>query len=82
MAEELLRTHYPRFLPIFQSIKTIVLRGDAIRPLILHAYGGVYMDLDTECYAPIESSLSGNGLVLQGETPRQVNNAQVRRTIL
>lgn len=36
-----------------------VLRSDALRPFVLHTYGGVYLDLDTECFASMDGSLQG-----------------------
>lgn len=38
---------YPWFLPTFRNYSSVVLRSDSLRPFILHAYGGVYLDLDT-----------------------------------
>ena len=26
--------------------------GDALRPFLLHAFGGLYLDMDVQCFAP------------------------------
>jgi mannosyltransferase OCH1-like enzyme len=36
-----------------------VLRYDALRPFLLHHYGGLYLDVDTECYRDMTSSIAG-----------------------
>lgn len=41
----------------------------------MHHYGGVYLDLDIECYKPIDASLKGYQLVLQGTGDEGFNNA-------
>ena len=43
--------------------------GDAIRPAILHAFGGLYLDADVECYRAAEATLAGLDIVLQSATP-------------
>ncbi len=44
------KQHYSWFLPTWRQYNKRVLRSDAIRPFILHRYGGLYLDLDIECY--------------------------------
>lgn len=41
--------------------------GDAIRYFILNSHGGVYMDMDVECFRPTDSFLRGYDLVLNVE---------------
>ena len=41
--------------------------GDALRPFLLHAYGGMYLDLDVQCFASSEAWLAPYTLVLQSE---------------
>lgn len=40
---------------------------DAVRPFLMHAFGGVYIDLDTECLQPVDPFLEGHDLVFQME---------------
>ena len=39
--------------------------GDALRPFILHAYGGVYLDYDVECFRATDAMLQGHSLIFQ-----------------
>ncbi|KAK9806978.1 hypothetical protein WJX72_009294 [[Myrmecia] bisecta] len=76
-AEALLEDQYAWFLPTFRSLPRTVLKGDAVRAFILHAYGGVYLDMDVECLQEEDKMLAGQDLVLQCEyrTLRDINNA-------
>lgn len=50
-AEALLRLRYPWYLDTWRSYKdSNILKSDAIRPFIMHAFGGMYLDMDVECY--------------------------------
>jgi inositol phosphorylceramide mannosyltransferase catalytic subunit len=51
--------------------------GDALRPFLLHAYGGLYLDMDVECLEPVDPTLQGFQLVLQmeDEGSKSLNNA-------
>ncbi len=56
---------------------------DAMRPFILHAYGGVYLDMDTECLRTMDHTLQSPmftepwDLILSAEKADLINNAQV-----
>ena len=43
-----------------------VKRADMARALILHRYGGLYLDMDVECYSDPAPMLEGARGVLQG----------------
>ena len=43
----------------------LVLRADLARLVVLHAHGGLYLDLDIECWVPADPALRGADLVLQ-----------------
>ena len=51
--------------------------GDAIRPFLLDAYGGLYMDVDVECFDATDEMVDGFDLVLQLEDNgnKSLNNA-------
>lgn len=55
--DELVITHFPEYLSTYKSFPYNVQRWDTIRYMILYIYGGVYTDLDTECFRPIDSLL-------------------------
>lgn len=57
------------------------IRADFVRPIFLHALGGVYLDNDVECFADMTPWLLGADLVLQ----EQVGNTvllQQQRTVI
>ena len=41
--------------------------GDALRPFLLHAFGGLYVDLDVQCFRSSAAWLAPYTLVLQSE---------------
>ena len=45
---------YPEFIDMYRSFPNKFYKIDFMRPLILHRYGGVYMDMDNELEGPIE----------------------------
>ncbi len=51
---ELVRNHYPAFLKIYMELPKNIMRADAIRYLIMHHIGGVYLDLDYEMLKPFD----------------------------
>lgn len=70
--DELAFIHYPQYLPIYKSFPYHVQRRDTIRNMILYQYGGVYTDLDTECYYPIDRLLENREMCF-GEEPPEHN---------
>ena len=44
--------------------------GDAIRPFLLHAYGGLYMDVDVECFDATDDMVDGFDLVSMHGQPQ------------
>ncbi len=48
--------NYPEYLDLYEDLKPVE-KADIFRYLVLHKYGGVYADMDTECYRPISSLL-------------------------
>ena len=43
--------------------------------MLLHKYGGLYLDLDVECLAPVDESLGDNHIILQGTGVEGITNA-------
>ena len=52
-----------------------VKQGDVLRYMILHAYGGIYLDLDIECFSAADDSIANYSVVLQGTGLEGVTNA-------
>jgi inositol phosphorylceramide mannosyltransferase catalytic subunit len=55
--------HYPGFLETYDSFSYDIQRADVMRYLLLHTYGGVYVDLDFECLRPLGGLLAGRTFV-------------------
>ncbi|KAE9367734.1 glycosyltransferase family 32 protein [Stipitochalara longipes BDJ] len=49
-AHSFISTHYPAFLPIYDSYSHPIQRVDALRYFLLYHYGGIYLDLDLAPY--------------------------------
>ena len=56
-ADELLQEQYPHFLPAWRRLNATVLRGDIIRYFIMDSVGGLYLDMDVECFWRAEPDL-------------------------
>ncbi len=46
---DLVTTSYPELLPTYEGYDLKIKRIDAVRYMMLHKYGGVYMDMDLAC---------------------------------
>jgi len=71
---ELTSQHYPALLPTFCSYDNGVMRADAARYMLLHRYGGVYADIDSECVAPLDPLLSEDRAILCREPMLHTND--------
>ena len=65
----LIAERYPWFLETYDGFDAPIKRADCARYFVLHAFGGVYADLDMEFLRPIDAALAGHALVLC-EEPR------------
>lgn len=64
---------YPALLPAFQTARVGVQRSDLGRLVVLHAFGGLYVDLDVECLRPFSAPLvGGSRLAVAPEPEAQV----------
>ncbi|HEX4766820.1 MAG TPA: glycosyltransferase [Lichenihabitans sp.] len=54
----------PDFLPVFDGYTRPICRADAGRYILLKHLGGLYVDLDFECFRPLDPLLDGAGLVI------------------
>ena len=67
--QRLVEDSYPNFLPTYNGFKENILRWDSIRYMILHRYGGLYVDLDIECLKPLDNLFEDNYQMYIGEEP-------------
>ena len=49
----------PAFLPIFEGYERPICRADAGRYILLKHLGGLYVDLDMECFRPLDPLVEG-----------------------
>ncbi|KAL7421918.1 hypothetical protein Q5752_003690 [Cryptotrichosporon argae] len=63
-AREFVATHYPSQLQMYDTYTYPIQRADSIRYLILHHFGGVYMDLDIGCRRRLDPLLQGDWEVI------------------
>lgn len=66
MAEALISRRMPSFLPAFRAYPTDMYRADAFRYVVLNEIGGLYLDLDVECWRASDPFLQGSQFVAQG----------------
>lgn len=63
----LITKHYAKYLKMWESVSSVVQRADMLKYFIMHAMGGLYLDLDIECWRPVDAWLEeGAEVVLQG----------------
>jgi len=56
----LIKESYPWFLQIYDAYEYNICRVDAARYFIMHKFGGLYVDLDFECFGNFDDLLSHN----------------------
>jgi len=59
--------NYPKFIKKFESYSLGVMRSDAFRYLLMFHFGGIYSDLDYECYRSFSPLLRSRQLTLGWE---------------
>ena len=58
--EKFLKTYYPWFLSKYNGYNLPIQKTDVMRPFILYHYGGIYADMDYECFYNFETYLTDN----------------------
>ena len=64
---EFVAEHYPDFLELYCSLPSGVMRADAGRYMLLHHFGGLYADIDTECLGSLDAIEAETRIVLSLE---------------
>ena len=67
--DKLVETHFPEYMSLYKSFPYSVQRWDTIRYMILYLFGGVYADLDSECFRPIDGLLEDKTMCFGEEPP-------------
>jgi hypothetical protein len=65
----LVTERFPHLLDLYQSYPYPIQRVDMVRYLILYLHGGLYVDLDFECFRCVEPLLEGKPCLLSLEAP-------------
>ncbi|MBP2314227.1 glycosyltransferase [Azospirillum soli] len=55
---------FPELLPVFEGYAQPICRADLARYLILKRHGGLYVDLDFECFKPIDGLLGTSSFAI------------------
>jgi hypothetical protein len=79
---DLLVDRYPEHLALYTGYPNLVQRVDAAKYFILHALGGFYTDMDTECVRPLDDAVRRFELVLSAAGPRPDGRAPSLTMIL
>ena len=56
--ENYVRKHHPEYLDTWNSMQKQILKVDTIRYMWMYDAGGVYVDMDFECYKPLDKLLA------------------------
>ena len=70
--------NYPDMWPLYQAAPKPVQKADIARYLILHKFGGLYADIDTECVGNIDALAAESRVVLSQEPPEHWHHAKLR----
>ncbi|KAB5585567.1 glycosyltransferase family 32 protein [Coniochaeta sp. 2T2.1] len=71
---ELVRRYFPWLVDTYVSLPGDIYRVDLARNLYMYLFGGVYLDLDTECLQPVSSALSSvNVPITDSTSPTSTN---------
>nr|WP_246513182.1 tetratricopeptide repeat protein [Azospirillum picis] len=75
------RQEFPDLLPVFEGYAQPICRADLARYLILKRHGGLYVDLDFECFKPLDGLLADSSFAigLEPATHLELDKAAQRR---
>lgn len=73
-ATEFVSNNYPSILPHYKHYAQTIQRTNILRYLLLHHYGGVYLDLDVSCRVPLDD-FRHLPWITPGAHPAGINNA-------
>lgn len=66
--KDLIKNHFPEFLPYYEGFNYDIQRWHSAQYFILYHFGGLYVNIDSECLAPIDLLLS-NATCCMGMEP-------------
>lgn len=71
----LVAEHFSWFLETYDGYEYNIQRADAIRPMILFMYGGLYVDCDIQALRPVDSEMRGDLCLLLSKNMGGVTNS-------
>lgn len=75
---EFVHAEYPDLWDLFQASALPVQKADIARYLIMHRFGGVYADIDTECFGSLDILADEDRVVLSQEPSEHWKPADLR----
>ena len=78
----LIQREFPAFLHFYDALPMKINRVDIIRYFILIKYGGVYADLDFECYKPLDELLADHSLIIASEPIKHCRDIYKRERLI
>lgn len=64
-----MKSEYPALWDLFQATTNPVKKADIARYLMMHQFGGVYADIDTECVGSLDILADEERVILSQEPP-------------
>jgi len=61
---EFIATRFPWFLPYYDRYPREIFRVDLVRMFFLYEFGGLYVDMDTQCLRPVDEALRTGDVIL------------------
>lgn len=65
--DELIKTQFPQYYTPYKQFQQHIERVDFVRYAILYLYGGIYLDLDIECFKSLDPLVNKNRIILADE---------------
>lgn len=74
--DQFVKDYYPQYYEAFNRFPYSMQRWDTIRYMILYKIGGLYIDFDTECFAPLDELVIDKScwFSLEPEESAKINN--------
>ena len=69
-SREFIKTHYPSFVETFENYDVDIKRADVLRYLLMHHFGGVYVDLSFQLVKKLDRLLGNCSVVLAQSTTK------------
>lgn len=79
---EFIAAEFPWFLACYDSFPQEIFRADMVRACFLYRFGGLYVDMDTECLRPVDEALGAGDVILGTMGPDPEFNHSIPNAIM